>query len=338
MGAERGAPSANLSQLSGTILDGRYKVQGFLSHGATSRVYLAEDLHTQGSVVVKVLSPEAAEKPAFRACVAREAKAAARVRHPNVVSVLADGVTATGLPYLVMEAAAGEPLDLMLRRQGRVDLELALRIVREVAGALSAAHQAGVIHRDVKPGNLLVCHRANGELSVKLLDFGMAKLSRDESDDADDTHTVLGTIEYMAPEQIVVESVDARADVYSLGVVLFRLATGHLPFETDHGPMVLRHQLFSPVPPPSWLHEGIDPRIEALILNATRKHPDNRYATMDAFVADLDLILAHADHEVSKRPLVRGPDVYVPTTERGREALRVLSQKFGPYASLPPLS
>jgi serine/threonine-protein kinase len=142
----------------------------------------------------------------------------------------------------------------------------------------------------------------------------------------------------MAPEQIVVESVDARADLYSLGVVLFRLVTGHLPFETDAGPMVLRHQLFSPVPPPSWLDEGMDPRVEALILNATRKHPDNRYPTMAAFVADLEAILEHADREVGRRPLVRTPDVYVPTTERGREALRVLSQKFGPYASQPPPS
>lgn len=332
-----GAVTAAPAHLSGVILDGRYKIQEFLSHGATSRVYLADDLHTNGSVVVKVLSPEAALKPAFRALVARERKAAARVSHPNVVSVLGDGVTANGLPYLVMEALAGEPLDALLRRQGHVELGHALEIVREAARALSAAHAAGVVHRDVKPGNLLVRERAEGGFSVKLLDFGMAKLSLDEADE-DDAHTVLGTIEYMAPEQIVVETVDARADVYSLGVVLFRLVTGHLPFDTDHGPMVLRHQLFSPVPPPSWLYEAIDPRVEALILNATRKHPQNRYPSMQAFEHDLDSILESAEHPVDKRPLVQAPDVYVPTTERGREALRVLSQKFGAYASLPPLS
>ncbi len=117
-----------------------------------------------------------------------------------------------------------------------------------------------------------------------------------------------------------------RARTSTLGVVLFRLATGHLPFETDAGPMVLRHQLFSPVPPPSWLDESIDPQIEALILNATRKHPDNRYPTMSALAEDLDAILDGSGRVVQTRPLVRTPDVYVPTSDRGREALRVLSQ------------
>jgi serine/threonine protein kinase len=327
--------AASPSQLSGEILDGRYKIEGFLSQGATSRVYLASDLSTQSAVVVKLLSPEAAEKPGFRALVAREATVARRVQHPNVVTILDDGVTSGGLPYLVMEALSGEPLDKLLARKGRVKVEQALKIVREVAHALVAAHAAGVVHRDVKPGNLLIRRGPGAQLDVKLLDFGMAKLSAEEVKE-DDASTVLGTIEYMAPEQIVVEAVDARADVYSLGVVLFRLATGHLPFETDAGPMVLRHQLFSLVPPPSWLDESIDPQIEALILNATRKHPDNRYPTMSAMAEDLDAILAGSERVVQTRPLVRSPDVYVPTSDRGREALRVLSKKFGPYASVPP--
>ncbi|MDQ2645491.1 MAG: serine/threonine protein kinase, partial [Myxococcota bacterium] len=328
--------AASPSQLSGAILDGRYQIEGFLSQGATARVYLAKDLATERAVVVKLLSPEAAEKPGFRALVAREATVTRRVRHPNVVTVLDEGVTSGGLPYLVLEALPGEPLDKLLARKGRVKLDQALKIVREAAHALAAAHAAGVVHRDVKPGNLQVRRGPGSELAVKLLDFGMAKLHTDEAN-PDDASTVLGTIEYMAPEQIVVERVDARADIYALGVVLFRLITGHLPFETDAGPMVLRHQLFSPIPPPSWLDEGIDPQVEALILNATRKHPDNRYPTMSAFAEDLEAILAGSGR-VATRPLSRAPDMYVPTSERGREALRVLSQKFGPYASVPPPS
>jgi len=333
--ANHAAPTALPSQLSGAILGDRYQIQGFLSQGATARVYLAHDLETGGTVVLKVLSPEAADKPGLRACVEREAKVAARVQHPNVVAILGDGVTSWGLPYLVMEALEGEPLDAMLRREGRIALGRALEIVRQSARALSAAHAAGVIHRDVKPGNLQV-RTDESEPLVKLLDFGMAKLSHEVSDD--DTPTVLGTIEYMAPEQIVVEIVDARADVYSLGVVMFRLVTGHLPFETDAGPMVLRHQLFSPVPPPSWLDEQIDSQVEALVLNATRKHPENRYQSMDEFVADLDRVIGGSEEPVGIRPLSRSPDVYVPTSERGREALRVLSQKFGAYATMPPPS
>jgi eukaryotic-like serine/threonine-protein kinase len=335
-GASHAAVAAQPSQLTGAILGDRYRIQDFLSQGATARVYLARDLETEGTVVIKMLSPEAADKPGFRACVEREAKVLARVQHPNVVTVLGDGVTAWGLPYLVMEALDGEPLDGLLRRQGGFPLPSALEIVRQTARALCAAHAAGVIHRDVKPGNLFVRSGPCGPV-VKLLDFGMAKLTLDVASE-DDAPTVLGTIEYMAPEQIVVEAVDARADVYALGVVLFRLVTGHLPFETDAGPMVLRHQLFSPVPPPSWLNEQIDPRVEALVLNATRKHPDNRYPTMEAFAADLDAVLDQVESAVVTRPLSKSPDSYVPTSERGREALRVLSQKFGVYATMPPLS
>ena len=333
------APAAGVagsSELSGAILGERYHLQRFLSQGATARVYLARDLETEGTVAIKVLSPEAADKPGLRACVEREGKVAARVKHPNVVSVLGEGVTASGLPYLVMEALEGESLDAVLRRRGAFPLPFALEIVKQAAQALCAAHEAGVIHRDVKPGNLLVL-RHHDRPFVKLLDFGMAKLSHDPIP-ADEPPTVLGTIEYMAPEQIVVESVDARADIYSLGVVLFRLVTGHLPFEAEAGPMVLRHQLFSPVPPPSWLAEQIDPQIEALVLNATRKHPDNRYPTMQAFLADLEAVLEPSDRMVEARPLSQRPDAYVPTTERGHDALRVLSRKFGIYASVPPLS
>lgn len=340
LGAVIAAPAAPPSQLSeavlGAVLGDRYRVDSFLSQGATARVYLARDLATDGEVVVKVLSPEAAGEPGLRACVEREARVAARVRHPNVVTVLGEGMTAWGLPFVVMEALPGEPLDVLLGKHGRFEPAAALKIAFETGLALAAAHAAGVVHRDVKPGNLLV-QLEGDEPRVKLLDFGMALLSP-EDEPVDGAHTVLGTIEYMAPEQILVESVDARADVYALGVVLFRLVTGHLPFESDVGPMVLRHQLFSLVPPPSWLDESLDPEIEAVILNATRKHPDNRYPSMEAFVADLAALLDRSGHEVATRALVQKPDMYVPTTERGREALRVLSQKFGRYASMPPLS
>lgn len=322
------------SQLTGATLEDRYKIHGYLSAGATSRVYLAEDLQTGAPVVIKMLSPEAARDPDLRARVATEARAGVAVQHPNVVDVLGFGETPGGLPYLVMEALLGEPLDEVLRRTPRLPEDLCLVLARQAALGLCATHAAGVIHRDVKPGNLLVLGAPEHPYGLKLLDYGMAQLW--DAGLGGEGHTVVGTVEYMAPEQIIVEDVDARADVYSLGVVLFRLFTGHLPFETSVGPMVLRHQLFSPVPPPSWLDDRIDARIEAVVLNATRKHPDNRYASMQALLDDLDAIVGLTSKDVTIRPLDHTPDVYEPHSARGREALDVLSHKFGPYATPSP--
>lgn len=326
--------SVRPSQLTGAVLDDRYKIHGYLSRGATSRVYLAEDLESNAPVVIKMLSPEAARNPELRERIAVEARAGVLVRHPNVVDVLGVGETPGGLPYLVMEALPGEPLDELLRRTPMLSTDLALVLARQAAAGLAATHEAGVIHRDVKPGNLLVLGAPDQPYGLKLLDYGMAKLWDTGRTSA--THTVVGTVEYIAPEQIVVEEVDARSDVYALGIVLFRLFTGHLPFETSVGPMVLRHQLFSPIPPPSWLDEHIDPELEAVIVNATRKHPDNRYPSMQALLQDLDAIVGLSSKEVTLRELERTPDAYEPQTERGREALEVLAQKFGRYASTPP--
>jgi serine/threonine-protein kinase len=149
-------------------------------------------------------------------------------------------------------------------------------------------------------------------------------------------HTILGTVEYMAPEQILAEPVDPRTDVYAMGVVMFRLFTGHLPFETSSPADLLRHQLFSPVAPPSWLDEGLDARIERMILTATRKNPENRYPSMQALVDDLDALIGVSTDEVTAPPPRVAPDVYTPSTERGAEALAILAEKFGRYASLPP--
>ncbi|HLV64233.1 MAG TPA: serine/threonine-protein kinase [Polyangiaceae bacterium] len=315
------------------LVSGRYRIRSYLNQGATSHVYLADDLEAETSVVLKVLKTEAAGRPELRQCIERETRAAGALRHPNIVRVLSGGETAEGLPYVVMEAEEAEPLDSVLRRCGKVAPELVLLVARQAGAALAAAHAAGIVHRDVKPGNLLVLGAAEAPRGIKLLDFGMAKLADEEEDP--EASTVLGTVEYMAPEQIVVESVDARADIYALGVLLFRLATGHLPFDTEAGPIVLRHQLFSPLPPPSWLDEQIDPRLEAIILNATRKHPDNRYPSMEALLEDLAALLEDSDRPVTTRTLCRVPDAYEPRTERGREALEILSRKFGPYASVP---
>jgi eukaryotic-like serine/threonine-protein kinase len=322
------------SQLTGTVLADRYKVHGYLTRGATARVYLAEDLQNNAPVAIKMLAPESIKAHELWPRMRREAEALRGIDHPNVIKVLDTGETLSGVPYLVLEALPGETLGDYLRRQGTPPFELALTLVRQAAQGLCAAHRAGVVHRDVKPDNFVLLGPIGEPYGLKLIDFGMAKLS---SGTGSGTHSILGTVEYMAPEQILMEAVDARTDVYSLGVVMFRLFTGHLPFDTDAPADLLRHQLFSSMPPPSWLEDDLDRRLERMILTATRKNPENRYADMQLLLDDLDAMVGMSASEVSERPPSVTPDTYAPSTERGAEALGILAQKFGRYASVRPL-
>lgn len=324
------------SQLTGMVLGDRYKVHGYLTRGSTARVYLAEDLTDNVPVAIKMLAPESNKSHELSVRMLREADALRGIDHPNVVRVLDSGETTGGVPYLVLEALPGETLGDYLRRQGTPPFEVSLSLARQAAQGLCAAHRAGVVHRDVKPDNFVLLGPTGDPYGLKVIDFGMAKLDRQGGTSG--THTILGTVEYMAPEQILAEPVDARTDVYALGVVMFRLFTGHLPFETEAPGDLIRHQLFSSLPPPSWLEDELDQRIERMILTATRKHPDNRYADMQALLDDLDSLVGVSPAEVSVHPPRVAPDAYAPRTTRGSEALELLAQKFGPYATLPPKS
>jgi serine/threonine protein kinase len=322
------------SQLTGLVLSDRYRVHGYLTHGATARVYLAEDLALHVPVAIKMLDSEAFKGHELSQRMRREAEALRGIDHPNVVRVLDTGETAAGVPFLVLEALPGETLGDYLRRQGTPPFELALELVRQAAQGLCAAHRAGIVHRDVKPDNFVLLGPTAEPFGLKLIDFGMAKLG--SSNKTTDTHTILGTVEYMAPEQILAEPVDARTDVYAMGVVMFRLFTGQLPFETKLPTDLLRHQLFSSMPPPSWLEDELDSRLERMILTATRKHPDNRFGSMQELLDDLDALIGVTAAEVSERPQRVTPDVYAPKTASGSEALTILAEKFGRFATLPP--
>jgi serine/threonine-protein kinase len=296
-------------------------------------VYLAEDLATRTPVVVKMLSPETAASAEFRGRLVREAEAAKAIIHPNVVTVLDAGQTDEGAPFLVMEALLGESLGEYLRRAGSIPFDTALILLKQAAAGLGAAHRAGVVHRDVKPDNFLLLGPPGEPYGLKVIDFGLAKLWNGTSAGSG-ANNILGTAEYMAPEQILVETVDPRSDVYSLGVVMFRAFTGHLPFESVGQADLLRHQLFSPVPPPSWLNEDLDVQVDRIVQKSARKCRENRYPTMDAVIADLDVLLGLEAREISAEPLTVTPDFYVPTSERGREAITLLAEKFGEHAAL----
>jgi eukaryotic-like serine/threonine-protein kinase len=323
---ERGAFRVWKTMKQGALLGGRYLVQGFIGQGAMARVYLAEDVETEQPVAVKILEAGPNQSPEMRARFLQEAKLAMAVDHPNVVRIHAFGDSAEGLSYIVMEPLLGESLRAYLRDRGSMPVALAIDLLRQAAAGLAAAHRVGVFHRDVKPDNLFLVGPPGEPHGLKVLDFGLAQLGWRPPSRPD---IAVGTIEYMAPEQIVGESADARTDVYGLGCVMFRTLTNQLPFDARDDHELLAHHLVSPAPPPSWLHESLDPRLEAIILTALRKRPENRYASMVDLIADLDRILGVRAGRKTGLGLRHAPDVYAPTSEKARAVAQALYAKLG---------
>lgn len=330
---------------SGELIGGRFRVEGFLGEGGTASVYLARDLQTSELVVVKRMKPQIATVPELKLRFVLEAKALASVHHPAVVRIKSIEEPEGEPPFLTLEALRGETLGDYLKREELMAVDTALFLLRYAAIALEAVHSAGIIHRDIKPDNLFLLGPQGAPEGLKVLDFGMALLA-DEAPQEDST-SILGTAQYMAPEQILVETVDERTDIYALGVVMFRMLTGHLPFDAQSKKDLLRHQLFSPVPPATWLNEDLSAGLVRIIHKCTRKSPALRYPSMRALLNAIDQLGDHGDAESwtsDMLPLSRSlePDVYEPRTERGRQAAAVLAKEFGvyarPHSQVPPRS
>lgn len=319
----RAPANADLPPLEEAIIFGdRYQIEGPLDSGGTATIWLTRDLTSGKQRALKLLNENAAKDPILRGCFLAGARAAMGVHHPNVVRVLSVHEPNAARPFAVMELLRGEPLNATLAREIRLAPELVVSLARGAARGLAAAHEKGLVHCDVKPENLFVIQHG-GEPALKLLDFDLAFIHDREEKPAEDGRVMLrGTAKYMAPEQIVGDRVDARTDVYGLGVVLFRLLTGHVPFDLDLSTTLLRHHLSSPVPPPSWLVDELDPRLDALVVRATRKDPANRYQDMTSLLADLDAIALDVDFpEPHSSPAV---DRYTPQSDQAREAVRAL--------------
>jgi serine/threonine-protein kinase len=317
----------NMTKIAGAVLANRFQIKGFVNKGAASRVYLAQDVKSRQEVIVKLYAPNDTSSDDSRARFEREAELMMALDHPNIIKVLGHGQM-NGRPYVVTELLEGESLHDYLKREHAMPTDVALAMMRHAARGLIAAHTSGIIHRDVKPGNLFLLGPLGNPYGLKLIDFALAKGAASNRISAHDL--VLGTMEYMAPEQIVSDPTDERTDVYGLGVVMFRVFTGHLPFDAETDFEMLAHQMFSPAPPASWLNEQIDPRIELIILRAMRKRPENRYPTMEALLADLDRTLGLAqDHDVEATPKPID-DTYEPLTAPGRDAANLLRERFRP--------
>lgn len=268
--------------LSGRLLDGRYRVGAVIARGGMSTVYRGVDLRLGRPVAVKVLSAAFADDPAFLARFEREARAAAGLRHSGVVAVYDQGVDSAdgGLPFLVMELVDGGTLRDLLRR-GPLALPVALSVAEPLLGALAAAHAAGLIHRDVKPENVLI----SGRGEVKVADFGLVRAVSAHTAASGDV--ILGTVAYLSPEQVSTGTADARSDVYAAGIVLFEMLTGRPPFAGDTALSVAYAHVHSDVPPLRASVPGIPAEIDRLVLAATRRDPNRRPRDAGAFLTAL---------------------------------------------------
>ncbi|WP_437567446.1 protein kinase domain-containing protein [Sorangium sp. So ce542] len=328
--------------LLGRKVAGRFTITRFLGEGGMASVFVAERDAEPRRVAIKIMNPELTADRAFVRRFQREAKAAARVKHPNSVKIFEYGVEGA-LSYIVMELLLGDDLYVLLERHGAIGQARAVRILSEVCEALAIAHEMGVVHRDLKPENIMVVPdltHPHGE-RVKVLDFGIAKIldtasSGDEPEIQADplsvvtrAGTFVGTPAYMSPEQCGLLPVDQRADLYTCGVLLFQLVTGRLPFEGETPLHTATLHIHAPVPAPRSAAPGIDPRLEALIVKALAKQPADRHQTARELGYALHTLLADLpDTAVGLGPISRRQ----PSSLFSRDLPR------GPLSSLPPLT
>lgn len=261
-------------------MDGRYRIVARLARGGMATVYEAVDTRLDRTVALKVMSPALAEDAEFVARFRREARAAAQLSHPHVVAVYDQG-EADGVPYLAMEFVAGRTLRDVLRDYGALTPEQALTILDPMLEALAAAHDAGFVHRDVKPENILI----SDDGRVKVTDFGLARAVTNVTSATQGM--LIGTVAYLSPEHVERGDADARSDVYGAGICLFEMVAGQVPFAAENPLTVAYQHVNIDVPPASSLRPSIPPDVDAVIATATRRDPAARYPDCRSFLADV---------------------------------------------------
>jgi serine/threonine-protein kinase len=274
----------------GTMLDGRYRIETILGEGGMGIVYLARHKVIDKRVAVKILRRDFAHQKEITDRFLQEAKAASSIGNPHIVDISDFGQLPDGATYFVMEWLDGVPLSKLTRARKPVAPAELVPIARQIADGLAAAHATGIVHRDLKPDNIFLVRHGSAADFVKILDFGVAKVLNDASKKATRAGTLFGTPHYMSPEQAAGTPVDARTDVYALGVILYEMASGRLPFDSNSLMGILTQHMFK-APVPIRTYEAcasVPASLEAIIMKALSKQPDQRYATMQALSEDLD--------------------------------------------------
>jgi beta-lactam-binding protein with PASTA domain/tRNA A-37 threonylcarbamoyl transferase component Bud32 len=301
-----------------SVLGDRYQVEARIGAGGMAEVYRGFDQVLNRTVAIKVLLPQMARDTSFVERFRREAQAAARLNQPNIVGVYDTGAD-DGTQYIVMEFIEGRTLAEFMATGRRPTPTQAAEIAQKIAAAIAAAHAQGVIHRDIKPGNVMITRDG----VIKVMDFGIARVLGPET--APQTSAVLGTASYLSPEQAQGGPVDARTDIYSLGAVLYELLTARPPFTGDSPVAVAYKQVNEAPAPPSSLNADVPARLDAVVMKALSKNPSNRYQTAEEFSADLDRVIA--GQEVEATPLMPAAI---------GDATQVISRPAAHTAVLPP--
>ncbi|ARP71114.1 serine/threonine protein kinase [Streptomyces pluripotens] len=264
------------------LAGGRYQLRDVLGEGGMASVHLAYDAVLDRQVAIKTLHTELGREHAFRERFRREAQAVAKLTHTNIVSVFDTGedeLNGTATPYIVMEYVEGRPLGSVLeedvRQFGAMSVDKALKTAADVLAALEISHETGLVHRDIKPGNVMVTKRG----VVKVMDFGIARAMQSGVSSMTQTGMVVGTPQYLSPEQALGRAVDARSDLYSVGIMLFQLITGRLPFDAD-SPLAIAYAHVQEEPvAPSTINRVLPPAVDALVARALKKNPNERFPT-----------------------------------------------------------
>lgn len=308
------------------VIAGRYRVDELIGHGGMAKVYRGYDLTLGREVAIKLLDPELARDTAFRTRFRLEAQAASRMSHPSIVRVFDAGdpsstdSSSTEPPYIVMELVKGTLLKDIIAA-GPVPVKDAVHYVDGILEALDYSHRAGVVHRDIKPGNVMVTDKGQ----VKVMDFGIARAVSDSSSTVAETTQIIGTAAYFSPEQAKGEPVDARADLYSTGVVLYELLTGRQPFRGE-SPVAVAYQHVSETPvPPTEVNEDAPGALDPIVLRALAKDPYQRYPDAAHFRAALDA--AMTGNAPSRKELgALTSELYGPSPRQAQETARSLRQ------------
>ncbi len=287
------------SELRGQILDGRYRIGDILGIGGTAVVFDADRLSDGEPVVVKVLRPTFVDNPDLVRRLRREVEVYRNVRHPGLVPMYDEGILsgfpgADGSPYLVMERVYGECLQRLLRRTGTLSADLVGAITMRVASILHAAHAHGYVHRDVKPEHILMDRDENGSLRVRLLDFGVCASIRAPKDERDrEIGRVFGTPSYVSPEQASGDpDVDARADIFGLGIVMFEALTGRLPFSGSNVANLLRRIIREDAPRAALIRQDLHHSFDAVVAASLARDPEDRIPSMRSLSRALTPIVA----------------------------------------------
>jgi eukaryotic-like serine/threonine-protein kinase len=286
---------------------GRYVLRDLLGQGGMASVHLAHDNVLDRPVAVKTLHTNLGNEASFRERFRREAQSVAKLNHTNIVSVFDSGedmIDGQLVPYIVMEYVEGKPLGDVLAadiaQHGAMPADKALKITGDVLAALAVSHEMGLVHRDIKPGNVMITRRG----VVKVMDFGIARAMQSGVTSMTQTGMVVGTPQYLSPEQALGRGVDERSDLYSVGCMLFELLTGRLPFDAD-SPLAMAYQHVQETPPaPSAFNRALGPAIDALIARALRKNPAERFPTADAMHDETERVFAAT--QSGAMPLISG--------------------------------